>query len=72
MKYAIVVLDLNTTEDYQPTVYGPYENKGFAMERASIFPEETFSVDVVPLHSLSEELDNPYGHYMTGDAPEGQ
>lgn len=62
MKYVIVVQD-------GAWACGPFEDKFEAQHKALGFPE-TAAAQVCQLHSLSEELDNPYAAWWRGNAPD--
>lgn len=46
--------------------YGPYDTQREASDKIGDFPRDRYNLAVLPLHSLSEELDNPAGHFNIG------
>lgn len=56
---------------YGIRVFGPYDSQREASKALRSFPlVEDWQLSVLPLNSLSEDLDNPYAALMMGDSPE--
>lgn len=84
MKYVLIVQDeVEARKDAPPfipdsmilnglygvKVYGPYDSQKEASDKLKMFPDRQFNLSVVPMHSLSEQLDNPYADIFYGDSP---
>lgn len=54
---------------YGVKVFGPYDTQKEASNKLRMFPGN-YNLSVEPLHSLSEELDNPAGSLWWGDSPD--
>lgn len=83
MKYVLIVQSLEEArKDAPPFIpnpleglygckaFGPYISQKDASDALRKFPAHEWNISVVPLRSLSEELENPYAAIFYGDSPQ--
>lgn len=68
MKYIIHIYDGNEGEQY---AFGPYDKED-GQRIMGIYGSEhdDYIIDMLPLITLSEALDNPIGYLEMGDSPD--